>query len=115
VGVAFGAVEAGLELNGAITLSGAVALTVGIAIQNFPEGVAVAMPIRAMVVSHFRSFWYGQLSAVVEPIAAVVGAMVYVVSEELTPESQRNGNDDIATLATIGGFMVMMILDVALG
>lgn len=135
VGVAFGAVGAGLELNGAITLSGAVALTVGIAIQNFPEGVAVAMPIRAMGVSRFRSFWFGQLSAVVEPVAAVIGAaavvafrpllpyalafaagaMIYVVIEELIPESQRNGNEDIATLATIGGFMVMMILDVALG
>jgi len=135
VGVAFGAVGAGLEMNGAITLSGAVALTFGIAIQNFPEGVAVAMPIRAMGVSRLRSFWFGQLSAVVEPIAAVIGAaavlafrpllpyalafaagaMVYVVIEELIPESQRNGNEDIATLATIGGFMVMMILDVALG
>ena len=135
VGVAFGAVSAGLELNGAITLSGAMALTVGIAIQNFPEGVAVAMPIRAMGVSRFRSFWFGQLSAVVEPIAAVIGAaavvafrpllpyalafaagaMIYVVIEELVPESQRNGNEDIATVATIVGFMVMMILDVALG
>jgi ZIP family zinc transporter len=135
VGVAFGAVGAGLELNGAITLSGALALTVGIAIQNFPEGVAVAMPIRGMGVSRFRSFWYGQLSAVVEPIAAVIGAaavvafrpllpyalafaagaMIYVVIEELIPESQRNGNEDIATVATIVGFMVMMILDVALG
>ena len=135
VGVAFGAVGAGLELNGAITLSGALALTVGIAIQNFPEGVAVAMPIRAMGVSRFRSFWFGQLSAVVEPIAAVIGAaavvafrpllpyalafaagaMIYVVVEELIPESQRNGHEDVATVATIVGFMVMMILDVALG
>jgi len=135
VGVAFGAVSAGLELNGAITLSGALALTIGIAIQNFPEGVAVAMPVRAMGVSRFRSFWFGQLSAVVEPIAAVIGAaavaafrpllpyalafaagaMIYVVIEELVPESQRNGNEDIATVATIFGFMVMMILDVALG
>ena len=135
VGVAFGAVGAGLELNGAITLSGALALTIGIAIQNFPEGVAVAMPVRAMGVSRFRSFWFGQLSAVVEPIAAVIGAaavvafrpllpyalafaagaMIYVVIEELIPESQRNGNEDIATVATIFGFMVMMILDVALG
>jgi ZIP family zinc transporter len=135
VGVAFGAVGAGLELNGAITLSGALALTVGIAIQNFPEGVAVAMPIRGMGVSRFRSFWFGQLSAVVEPIAAVIGAaavvafrpllpyalafaagaMIYVVIEELIPESQRNNNEDVATVATIVGFMVMMILDVALG
>lgn len=135
VGVAFGAVGAGLELNGAITLSGAIALTIGIGIQNFPEGVAVAMPIRAVGISRVRAFWFGQLSAVVEPIAAVIGAaavvafrpllpyalafaagaMVYVVIEELVPESQRNGNEDIATLATIGGFMAMMILDVALG
>ena len=135
VGVAFGAVGAGLELNGAVTMAGAVALTVGIAIQNFPEGVAVAMPIRAMGVSRLRSFWFGQLSAVVEPIAAVIGAaavvafrpllpyalafaagaMIYVVIEELIPESQRNGNEDSATVATIVGFVVMMILDVALG
>jgi len=135
VGVAFGAVGAGLELNGAITLSGALALTVGIAIQNFPEGVAVAMPIRGLGVSRFRSCWFGQLSAVVEPIAAVIGAaavvafrpllpyalafaagaMIYVVIEELIPESQRNNNEDVATVATIVGFMVMMILDVALG
>jgi ZIP family zinc transporter len=135
VGVAFGAVGAGLELNGAITLSGALALAVGIAIQNFPEGVAVAMPIRAMGVSRLRSFWFGQLSAVVEPIAAVIGAaavlafrpmlpyalafaagaMIYVVIEELIPESQRNDNEDVATVATLFGFMVMMILDVALG
>lgn len=135
VGVAFGAVGAGLELNGAITLSGALALTIGIGIQNFPEGVAVAMPIRAIGVSRLRSFWFGQLSAAVEPIAAVIGAaavvafrpmlpyalafaagaMVYVVIEELIPESQRNGNEDLATLATIGGFMAMMILDVGLG
>jgi len=135
VGVAFGAVGAGMELNGAVTLTGAVALTLGIALQNFPEGVAVAMPIRAAGLSRLRAFMYGQLSAVVEPIAAVIGAaavvafrpilpyalafaagaMVYVVVEELIPEAQRNGNEDIVTLATIGGFMVMMILDVALG
>ena len=135
VGVAFGAVGAGLELNGAVTLSGAIALTVGIAIQNFPEGAVVAMPIRALGVSRLKAFMLGQLSAVVEPIAAVIGAaavvafrpllpyalafaagaMIYVVIEELVPESQRNGNGDLATVATIGGFMVMMILEVALG
>jgi len=135
VGVAFGAVGAGLEMNGAVTLTGAVALTLGIAIQNFPEGVAVAMPMRAAGLSRLRAFWYGQLSAIVEPIAAVIGAaavvafrpllpyalafaagaMIYVVVEELIPEAQRNGNEDIVTLATIGGFMVMMILDVGLG
>src|SRR4030042_1510226 len=132
---AVGAVGAGLELNGAVTLTGAVALTLGIALQNFPEGVAVAMPIRAAGLSRLRAFMYGQLSAIVEPIAAVLGAaavvafrpilpyalafaagaMVYVVVEELIPEAQRNGNEDIVTLATIGGFMVMMILGVALG
>ena len=135
VGVAFGAVGAGLELNGALTLSGAIALTIGIAIQNFPEGAAVSMPIRALGVSRLKAFMLGQLSGVVEPIAAVIGAaavvafrpllpyalafaagaMIYVVIEELVPESQRNGNADIATVATIVGFMVMMILDVALG
>jgi len=135
VGVAFGAVGAGLEMNGAVTLTGAVALTIGIAIQNFPEGAAVAMPIRALGVSRWRAFMLGQLSAVVEPIAAVIGAaavvafhpllpyalafaagaMIYVVIEELIPESQRNGYGDAATVATIVGFVVMMILDVALG
>jgi len=135
VGVAFGAVGAGLELNGAVTLTGAVALTLGIALQNFPEGAAVAMPLRAAGLSRMRASWYGQLSAIVEPIAAVIGAaavvafrpflpyalafaagaMIYVVVEELIPEAQRNGNEDIVTLATIGGFMVMMILDVGLG
>jgi ZIP family zinc transporter len=135
VGVAFGAVGAGLELNGAVTLSGAVALTLGIAIQNFPEGVAVAMPMRAAGLSRLRAFMYGQLSAIVEPIAAVVGAaavvafrpllpyalafaagaMIYVVVEELIPEAQRNGNEDIVTLSTIGGFIIMMTLDVGLG
>jgi len=135
VGVAFGAVGAGLEMNGAVTLTGAVALTIGIAIQNFPEGAAVAMPIRALGVSRWRAFLLGQLSAVVEPIAAVIGAaavvafqpllpyalafaagaMIYVVIEELIPESQRNGYGDAATVATIFGFVVMMILDVALG
>ena len=135
VGVAFGAVGAGLEMNGAVTLTGAMALTIGIAIQNFPEGAAVAMPIRALGVSRWRAFMLGQLSAVVEPIAAVIGAaavvafhpllpyalafaagaMIYVVVEELIPESQRNGYGDAATVATIVGFVVMMILDVALG
>jgi zinc transporter, ZIP family len=135
VGVAFGAVGARLELNGALTISGAIALTIGIAIQNFPEGAAVSMPIRALGVSRLKAFMLGQLSGIVEPIAAVIGAaavvafrpllpyalafaagaMIYVVIEELVPESQRNGNADIATVATIFGFMVMMILDVALG
>lgn len=132
VGVAFGAVAAGLP---AATLSAAVALAIGIGIQNFPEGVAVAMPLRGEGMSRWRSFWYGQLSAVVEPIAGVIGAsavyyarpilpyalsfaagaMIFVVVEELIPESQGNGNTDLATLSALGGFTVMMILDVALG
>lgn len=132
VGVAFGAVAAGLP---AATLSAAVALAIGIGIQNFPEGVAVAMPLRGEGMSRWRSFWYGQLSAVVEPIAGVLGAsavyyarpilpyalsfaagaMIFVVVEELIPESQGNGNTDLATLSALGGFTVMMILDVALG
>ena len=135
VGVAFGAVAAGLEMGGTITLAGATALAIGIGIQNFPEGVAVAMPIRARGVSRFKSFWYGQLSAVVEPVAAVLGAaaviqfrpllpyalafaagaMIFVVIEELVPESHSHGNTDLATFAALLGFLVMMVLDVALG
>lgn len=132
VGVAFGGVVAGIPAAG---LGPAIALAVGIGIQNFPEGVAVAMPLRAEGVSARRSFWYGQLSAVVEPVAAVAGAaavtafvpllpyalsfaagaMIYVVVEELIPESHSAGNVDLATVSLMGGFTVMMILDVALG
>lgn len=132
VGVAFGA--AGLGLPEA-SLSAAVALAVGIGLQNFPEGIAVAMPLRALGVSPGKSFWYGQLSAVVEPIAGVLGAaavvvarpllpyalafaagaMIFVVIEELIPASQKSGNTDLATLSTLTGFTVMMMLDVALG
>lgn len=132
VGVAFGAVAAHLP---EATFEGAVALAIGIGLQNFPEGVAVAMPLRANGESRGRSFWYGQLSAAVEPIAGVAGAaavllilpllpyalafaagaMVFVVVEELIPESQRAGNTDLATLSTVLGFTVMMVLDVALG
>lgn len=138
VGVAFGAaaaqVDAGIVAGGA-TLAGAIALSAGIALQNFPEGIAVAMPLRREGVSAPKSFWYGQLSAVVEPVAAVIGAatvlfmggllpyalafaagaMIYVVVEELIPESQLAGNTDLATGATMVGFAVMMVLDVALG
>lgn len=135
VGVAFGAlgVEGGMGTTG--TLGGAVALAIGIGIQNFPEGIAVAMPLRATGVSALKSFWYGQLSAIVEPIAAVIGAaavltfspllpyalafaagaMIYVVVEELIPESQLSGHGDSATVATVAGFALMMVLDVALG
>ena len=117
------------------TIGGAVALAIGIGIQNFPEGFAVAMPLRRLGVSRKKSFWYGQLSAIVEPIAAVVGAlavtfftpllpyalafaagaMIFVVVEEVIPETQRDKYTDIATLGFIGGFIVMMTLDVALG
>lgn len=134
VGVAFGAAHIGADAGGA-TFTAAVALTIGIAMQNFPEGVAVALPLRQVGVSRRKAFWYGQLSALVEPFAAVAGAaavvimrpllpfalafaagaMIYVVVEELIPEAQQQGHADIATSATIVGFTVMMILDVALG
>jgi ZIP family zinc transporter len=132
VGVAFGAAAAGLE---SATVAGAVALAIGIGLQNFPEGIAVAMPLRREGVSPFRSFWYGQLSAVVEPFAGVIGAaavlvarpilpyalafaagaMIFVVVEEVIPESQCGGTPDIATMGSMLGFAVMMLLDVALG
>jgi ZIP family zinc transporter len=132
VGVAFGAVAAGLE---SATLGAAVALAIGIGIQNFPEGFAVSVPLRREGVSRLRSWWFGQLSAVVEPVAAIIGAaaivlarpllpyalsfaagaMIFVVVEELVPESQRGGNTDAATIGAMLGFAVMMLLDVALG
>lgn len=132
VGVAFGALAA--NLPGA-SLAGAVALTIGIGIQNFPEGTAVSVPLRREGMGRLRSFWYGQLSGAVEPIAGVLGAiavilvrpllpyalsfaagaMVYVVVEELIPESQRESNTHIATFGAMLGFAVMMTLDVALG
>jgi len=131
VGVAFGAAAAGI--SGA-TIGGAVALALGIGLQNFPEGTAVAMPLRREGLSRSRSFFYGQLSAVVEPVAGVIGAaavifakpilpyalafaagaMIFVVAEELVPEAKR-GSPDIAALALMVGFAVMMTLDVALG
>ena len=132
VGVAFGAVAADLS---SATLAGAIALAIGIGIQNFPEGVAVAVPLRAEGMSRVRSFWYGQVSALVEPIAGVLGAaavllmkpilpyalafaagaMIFVVVEELIPESQLSKNTDFATSGAMLGFVIMMILDVALG
>jgi ZIP family zinc transporter len=131
VGVAFGGVIAGLP---ATSVAAAVALSLGIGLQNFPEGIAVAMPLRSEGMSRWKSFWYGQLSAAVEPVAAVIGAtavvlaapllpyalsfaagaMVYVVVEELIPESHREGNVDLATVSLMAGFVVMMVLDVAL-
>jgi ZIP family zinc transporter len=132
VGVLFGGVAAGIP---EASITGAVALAIGIGIQNFPEGIAVSMPMRRQGVSRFKSFWYGQLSAIVEPVAAVIGAvavtfftpllpyalafaagaMIFVVVEEVIPETQQDKYTDIATLGFIGGFIVMMTLDVALG
>ena len=132
VGVIFGGVAAGVPKA---TVSGAIALALGIGIQNFPEGIAISMPLRRAGLSKFKSFWYGQLSAIVEPIAAVLGAlavtfftpilpyalsfaagaMIFVVVEEVIPETQLDKYTDIATLGFIGGFVIMMILDVALG
>lgn len=132
VGVAFGGVAAGVE---ATSLPAAIALAVGIGIQNFPEGLAVAVPLREAGMGRTKAFWYGQLSAMVEPIAAVIGAaavlivspmlpyalafaagaMIFVVVEELIPESHRAGNVDLATVSLMLGFAVMMTLDVALG
>jgi len=132
VGVAFGAVGADLP---SATLAGAIALAVGIGIQNFPEGTAVSIPLRREGISRFKSFWLGQLSGVVEPVAGVLGAaavifakpllpyalsfaagaMIFVVVEEVVPESQRNNNTDFATMGAMLGFTVMMVLDVAFG
>lgn len=132
VGVLFGGVAAGFD---GATLGGAVALAIGIGIQNFPEGIAVSMPLRRQGLSRWKSFNYGQLSAIVEPFAAMLGAwavmtfqpilpyalafaagaMIYVVIEEVVPETQRDRFTDVATLGFIGGFIVMMVLDVALG
>lgn len=135
VGVLFGAAATGIDPTGTATVMGAIALALGIGIQNFPEGMAVSMPLRREGVPVGQSFFYGQISGVVEPVAAVLGAlavitvqpmlpyalgfaagaMMYVVIEELIPESQHHGNADIATLGTMIGFCVMMILDVSLG
>ena len=132
VGVLFGGVAAGIP---EASVAGAVVLAFGIGLQNFPEGIAVAMPLRRSGISRFKSFWYGQLSAIVEPIAAVIGAlavtfftpilpyalafaagaMIFVVVEEVIPETQLDKYTDIATLGFIGGFIIMMMLDVALG
>ncbi|EKD87305.1 MAG: Zinc/iron permease [uncultured bacterium] len=107
IGVAFGA--ASLAIPG-VTLVNAIALAVGIGIQNFPEGFAVSMPFRREGVSRFKSFLYGQASALVEPVAA--GAMIYVSVEEIIPESQTRGTDS-ATIGAMIGFAIMMTLDVA--
>ncbi len=132
VGVLFGGVAAGIP---EASIAGALTLAIGIGIQNFPEGIAVAMPLRRMGMSRKKSFLYGQSSALVEPVAGVLGAvavtfftpvlpyalafaagaMIFVVVEEVIPETQQDKNTDIATLGFIGGFVVMMVLDVALG
>jgi ZIP family zinc transporter len=133
IGVAFGAVAADLP---SATIGGAIALAIGIGIQNFPEGTAVSLPLRREGMSKGKSFFIGQASGVVEPIAAIVGvifvlsmqnilpyalcfaagAMIFVVVEELIPESQRKyESTDLVSMATMVGFSVMMVLDVALG
>jgi len=132
VGVLFGGVAAGFD---GATIGGAVALALGIGLQNFPEGFAVSMPLRRQGLTRRRSFMYGQASAVVEPIAAVIGAwavmtfqpilpyalsfaagaMIFVVVEEVIPETQQDKHSDIAVMGFIGGFIVMMALDVGLG
>lgn len=132
VGVAFGAASVGLS---SASLTGAVALALGIGLQNFPEGAAVSIPLRREGISPGRSFMYGQLSGMVEPVAGVIGAaavlamqpilpyalafaagaMIYVVVEELIPESQRTSDTHLSTIGAMSGFAVMMFLDVALG
>ncbi|MCP4442541.1 MAG: ZIP family metal transporter [Aureispira sp.] len=132
VGVLFGATAAGVD---GATVVAALTLAIGIGIQNFPEGFAVAMPLRRLGVSRKKSFWYGQLSAIVEPVAGALGAwavivfvpilpyalafaagaMIYVVVEEVIPETQRDKYTDVATLGFMLGFVVMMSLDVGLG
>lgn len=132
IGVAFGAVAAGFP---SASIMGAIALAIGIGIQNFPEGVAVSMPLRSTGMSRRKSFMYGQFSGMVEPVAAVIGAaavifiepllpyalsfaagaMIFVVAEEVIPGSQEKGNSDLASMSLMIGFVIMMILDVALG
>ncbi len=131
VGVAFGALGAGLPYA---SLGGAMALALGIGLQNFPEGTAVSVPLRREGLSRLKSFWYGQLSGVVEPIAGVIGAvavlsmlpllpyalsfaagaMIYVVVEEVIPEAQQGDGSDVATIGAMLGFALMMAMDVAL-
>ena len=132
VGVAFGSAAAGFP---EATLASAMLLALGIGIQNLPEGAAVSVPLRREGLSRIKCFWYGQLSGAVEPVAAVLGAaavfiavpilpyalafaagaMIYVVVEEVIPESQRNGYGDQAAVGLMTGFTLMMILDVAFG
>ncbi|MFP4353830.1 MAG: ZIP family metal transporter [Phycisphaerae bacterium] len=135
VGVAFGAAAGMTGAAQTAQLGAAAALALGIGLQNFPEGSAVALPLRREGMGRMKALWYGQLSGMVEPIAGVVGAalvifvtpilpyalafaagaMIFVAAEELIPESQANDNVDLATMGVIGGFAIMMSLDVALG
>lgn len=132
VGVAFGALASNPSPEAFI---GAVGLAIGIGLQNIPEGAALSIPIRTDGKSRLNAFYWGSMSAIVEPIGAVMGAalvmlmmaiipyalafaagaMIFVVTEELIPESQTNGNTDVATLGLMVGFVVMMVMDVALG
>jgi len=135
IGVAFGAMAHGTEVSLEATMAGATALTLGIGLQNVPEGLAVAMPLHRQGSRPRRAFFFGQASALVEPVAALLGAllvvqmawilpfalafaagaMMFVAIEELIPESQSHDNTDLATLSTLVGFTVMMMLDVGLG
>ncbi len=132
VGVTFAGV---LSENTAMTLAGAFALSLGIAVQNFPEGAIISMPLKSQGISKARAFAYGSLSGIVEPAAALLtilltglvvpllpyllsfaaGAMIYVVVEELIPEAQSGEHSNISTIGVAVGFTLMMILDVALG
>lgn len=132
VGVAFGALASNPSPEAFI---GAVGLAIGIGLQNIPEGAALSIPIRTDGKSRLNAFYWGSMSAIVEPIGAVMGAalvmwmmaiipyalafaagaMIFVVTEELIPESQTNGNTDVTTLGLMVGFVVMMVMDVALG
>ena len=135
-GMAVGVVYANIIAGGSlISTAGALALAIGIAVQNFPEGAIVSMPLRCEGMSKGKTFWYGVLSGAVEPVAAVItifafsmvsaalpymlafaaGAMIYVVVEELIPEMSEGGHSNLGTIAFSFGFVLMMILDVALG
>ena len=135
-GMAVGVVFAGaLANNTGITMAGAIALAIGIAIQNFPEGAIISMPLKSEGMSKAKAFLYGTLSGIVEPIGAIIticltnlvvpilpyflsfaaGAMIYVVVEELIPESQSGEHSNIGTIGVAIGFAIMMVLDVALG
>jgi ZIP family zinc transporter len=134
VGVGFGAIAASAD-PGSATIAGAIALTAGLAIQDLPEGAAVSIPIHGEGVSRAKSFFWGQFSGMVEPIAAVIGAslayfakpimpyalafaagaMIYVVAEEIIPEAERDKHNHLATISVLLGFALMMFLNMVLG